>query len=79
MRPQDGVIAYVSTRFKRANHLECVRQRGPSNFLFESVLHLVKSCNHAQRALLAGRFQRQQISPGIGRIDLPLQEAFRFQ
>ena len=33
--------------FKRTNDLERVRQRGPANSLFESLLHLVESCNHA--------------------------------
>lgn len=28
--------------FKRTNHLECVRQRGGSDFAFESLLHLVE-------------------------------------
>lgn len=38
-------LSFVFTGFQRADHLECVRQCGGSDFAFESLLHCVEGRN----------------------------------
>ena len=72
-------LSSVLAALKRTNHFECIRQCGSSDFALKSLLHPVERSDDPQRAPLALRLQRQQISPRISRIDFSLQQAFGFE